>query len=208
MTNTCKCLSPTPSTQRALAIYGSQMGMVGLRVGLSGVNDNAGPLSVGGVLIDPQTGLPVVIGGETIGADGLPITPGGTGGGSTPGGVGVSAGAWSFTTTPATYTLQPGDTLYGLAITYLGNGARVMEIWNAQDASYKSSHTPAKVNAGDVLKMPKEASDTAAAKINAQGGQAPGLAKSSLARNLVIGGLVALGLAGGAVVIHNAAKKR
>lgn len=190
--NGCSCTAPTSAAQRSLAIVGSQMGMVGLRIGMSGATT---PLSVGGVLIGAD-GLPVEVGGCAIGADGLPLPGCGTGGGGgTPGGVAVVPGAWNLTATPyARYTLQPGDTLYGLAITYLGSGSRVMEIWAVQDGGYKQSHTPSKVNAGDVINMPTEAADNAKKKIQQDGGGKGG--KMGLAGTLAIGAGLAAAVAG------------
>ncbi len=55
------------------------------------------------------------------------------------------------------YILQPGNTLSGLAATYLSAAARWPEIWNVQTDSYRAAHTPDKIIAGEVIAMPAEA---------------------------------------------------
>jgi len=55
------------------------------------------------------------------------------------------------------YILQNGDTLWGLATTYLLSGPRWREIWNTQSDVYRSKHTPDKIFAGEILAMPTEA---------------------------------------------------
>jgi hypothetical protein len=55
------------------------------------------------------------------------------------------------------YTLQPGNTLWGLAVSYMGAGSRYREIWAVQPASYKASRTPDRIRAGDVIAMPEDA---------------------------------------------------
>ncbi len=52
------------------------------------------------------------------------------------------------------YILQSGNTLWGLATTYLTSGARWREIWNEQTAAYRSKHTPDRIYAGEVIAMP------------------------------------------------------
>lgn len=89
---------------------------------------------------------------DTTGGGGTPPPTG-----TTPGAVPVTASNWDLTTTPARYQLAAGDTLVGLAITYLGDGNRWGDIWQAQDASYRQSHSPDHITAGDWLNMPDEA---------------------------------------------------
>jgi len=89
----------------------------------------------------------------------ITITPGpgfdaGSSGSSSPSSA-PSKAAWARG--DGSYILQNGDTLSGLAATYLRAKARWPEIWNAQASSYKSSHTPDKIFAGEVLAMPSEA---------------------------------------------------
>lgn len=55
------------------------------------------------------------------------------------------------------YVLQPGNTLWGLAVSYLSSGPRWPEIWNVQPSGYRSQRTPDKIFAGDVIAMPTEA---------------------------------------------------
>ena len=84
-------------------------------------------------------------------------------GGPTPSGwpaaVAVVPTAWNTTATPALYTLQPGDSLSGLASTYLGAAARWREIWDMQPQQYRWTHSPDVVYAGEVFRMPDEARD-------------------------------------------------
>jgi LysM repeat protein len=55
------------------------------------------------------------------------------------------------------YIVQRGDTLSGLARLYLGDAGRFREIWNLQNATYKSQRTPDNIVVGDLLVMPNEA---------------------------------------------------
>lgn len=55
------------------------------------------------------------------------------------------------------YILQSGNTLWGLARTYLLAGTRYKEIWAVQSPEYKAKNTPDKIKAGDVIAMPAEA---------------------------------------------------
>lgn len=83
---------------------------------------------------------------------------------STPGAVPVAPQyAWNFTSAPATYTLQSGDTLSGLAATYLGNGKRWNEIWAVQTSAYKSQRDPDHIYVEDIINMPDEAAANAKA---------------------------------------------
>src|SRR6185295_951159 len=92
----------------------------------------------------------------------------------TPGAVPVVAGAWDFQAQPyATYVLQQGDTLSGLAATYLGSGTRWKEIWAVQSPNYKAQRTPDHIFYGDVINMPDEAAGNAHAWINEAPGKRP-----------------------------------
>jgi hypothetical protein len=55
------------------------------------------------------------------------------------------------------YKLQSGDTLSGLARTYLGDPARWREIWDLQPTDVKLGKSPDKLPVGFVLVMPKQA---------------------------------------------------
>ncbi len=70
-----------------------------------------------------------------------------------------SKAAWSRG--DGSYILQAGNTLWGLATTYLTSGARWREIWNAQTAAYRTKHTPDRIYAGEVIAMPSEAQSKA-----------------------------------------------
>lgn len=82
--------------------------------------------------------------------------------GTTPGSVPVRADRWDFDTKPlATYRVAPGDTLVGLARTYIHpSGVDWPLIWNAQTAEFRASHkSPDVLFAEEIIRMPKEASD-------------------------------------------------
>lgn len=53
-----------------------------------------------------------------------------------------------------TYTVQPGDTLSGIAKKFLGNANAYMEIFNANRDQLKD---PDKISPGQVLKIPQHA---------------------------------------------------
>jgi hypothetical protein len=55
------------------------------------------------------------------------------------------------------YKLQSGDTLSGLARTYLGDPARWREIWDLQPTATKLGKSPDKLPVGFVLVMPQGA---------------------------------------------------
>ncbi len=67
---------------------------------------------------------------------------------------------WDLDSKPARYKLAWGDTLVGLAGTYLHDGSRWREIWDMQPASYHQTRTPDKIFVGDWLNMPAEAVKT------------------------------------------------
>ena len=99
--------------------------------------------------------------------------------GTTPGAAGFRPGNWDFE--QSEYTIAQGDTLWGLATQYLGQGGRWLEIWqlqtkpwgttNAAGAPYlnryhnkvdPSSKNPGRgIMEGDVLIMPKTAVENA-----------------------------------------------
>jgi hypothetical protein len=57
--------------------------------------------------------------------------------------------------------LEYGDTLSGLAATYLGSAARWSEIWAEQPGTFRLNRNPNKLNAGESLKMPAAAVENA-----------------------------------------------
>lgn len=80
---------------------------------------------------------------------------------SQPAAVKPTKAAW---TANGLYILQRGDTLWGLARTYLKAGTRWREIWALQSEAYKAAgcgpfpkRSPDKVCEGDVIVMPDEA---------------------------------------------------
>lgn len=85
------------------------------------------------------------------------LRPGGPGG--TPGPVPVRPENWVFS--DSEYILDWGDTLAGLAATYLGSAGRWGEIWAAQSSEVRRTRNPNKLQAGERLKMPKAAVENA-----------------------------------------------
>lgn len=79
---------------------------------------------------------------------------GATSAGGSPGAVAAVKGAWL---PDGRYVLQPGDTLFGLALTYLGSGNRWREIWAVQSDAYRSNHSPDRIFVGEVIVMTPEA---------------------------------------------------
>jgi nucleoid-associated protein YgaU len=57
-------------------------------------------------------------------------------------------------TAPQTYTVQPGDTLSGIAKRFLGDANAYMDIFNANKDKLKD---PNKIQPGQVLKIPQPA---------------------------------------------------
>lgn len=99
-----------------------------------------------------------------------------------PAGVTPSKKAW---TEDQRYRLQLGDTLSGMARTYLGDPSRWREIWNAQETGVRMTKSPDKLPAGMVLEMPAEAKK----KARELGvlGMDPGLKKALYAAGAVAG---------------------
>lgn len=68
---------------------------------------------------------------------------------------GATAGAKTGATpAPQTYTVQPGDTLSGIAKKFLGDANAYMDIFNANTDKLKD---PNKIQPGQVLKIPQPA---------------------------------------------------
>lgn len=83
--------------------------------------------------------------------------------GVTPGPVPIRPDHWDLEPYPddyGRYRLAWGDTLTGLAATYLGSGGRWKEIWDIQESSYRATHTPNKIYVDEWLNMPDEAVET------------------------------------------------
>lgn len=89
---------------------------------------------------------------------------------TTPGAVPFRAGNWNFET--GDYTIPFGDTMWGIATTYLGRGNRWLEIWQMQEFPvgtpnrlnrWHNKPDPSSKNLGrpymegDILRMPREA---------------------------------------------------
>jgi nucleoid-associated protein YgaU len=53
---------------------------------------------------------------------------------------------------PRTYTVKPGDTLWGIAQSYYGDGAKYPVIF---DANRDLLHDPNKIYPGQVLRIPR-----------------------------------------------------
>jgi nucleoid-associated protein YgaU len=81
---------------------------------------------------------------------------------------------WDLSTKPARYQVVWGDTLAGLAATYLHDGGRWREIWNLQPGEYTTTRTPDAIFVNDWLNMPQEAVDTLKAHTKKTGEKIPG----------------------------------
>ncbi len=68
---------------------------------------------------------------------------------------------WNFKLTPAEYMIASGDTLAGLAYTYLGSPNRWSELWAMQPQSYRWNHSPNDLAPGQMWPMPAEAAERA-----------------------------------------------
>lgn len=115
------------------------------------------------------------------------LGPGDEGGGAEPppgfvgpGAVPVVVEAWDVDSDPARYQLQYGDTLAGLAATYLGDGTRWKEIWAVQDPNFRATRSPDKLYASEWINMPDEARDNFLAWIDK--GEPPGKTPGGLAK--------------------------
>lgn len=80
-------------------------------------------------------------------------------------------GNWDFDN--SIYSLALGDTLSGLAITYLGSPQRWKEIWNANPQDWRWNHNPDKLMAGEKIVMPFEARDMAKKMLATPGSNPP-----------------------------------
>lgn len=96
-----------------------------------------------------------------------------------PGAVPVVLAAWDLDATPPRYQLQNGDTFVGLAATYLGDGGRWLELWQAQTPNYRASHTADAIFAGEIVNMTKEAADNLRSWIDK--GEPPGSTPGQIA---------------------------
>lgn len=77
-----------------------------------------------------------------------------------PAAVPIRPANWDVTTDPDSYMVAWGDTLAGLAATYLGTPMRWREIWDQQPDAYRFSHSPDDLMPGQWLFMPPDASAT------------------------------------------------
>ncbi len=117
------------------------------------------------------------------------------------------------------YQLASGDTLSGLAATYLGDPNRWEEIWAEQPSDYRAARSPDVVYEGEWRMMPKEAGDNAKQWAGGElpgtqasgggedqgtgggtteelGGEEPTAAPSKGKTLLIVGGLAALAIVG------------
>lgn len=72
------------------------------------------------------------------------------------------------------YRIDWGDTLSGLAATYLGDHARWREIWNEQDTAWRMSRDPDELGVGEWIRMPLDAYATLLAATGRGGDIPPG----------------------------------
>ncbi len=98
----------------------------------------------------------ICVGGNCVPPAGLPGLPPGF---VAPGGVEVRPENWDLDAKPfATYAIAMGDTLVGLAATYLGDGARWTEIYDT-GSNRAQFPNPSALNHPGPLDMPHEARD-------------------------------------------------
>jgi nucleoid-associated protein YgaU len=103
-----------------------------------------------------------------------------------------SAAAWARD--DGSYVVQRGDSVSGIAQTYLGAFARWREIWRIQSREFLGRHpTPDRIQVGDVMLMPKEAQDNAR-RLGVLKGLSPGGKKGLIAAGVGVGVLAAVGV--------------
>lgn len=135
--------------------------------------------------------------------------------GKTPGAVQVRLENWDLAGEPfATYIIAPGDTFYGLAITYLGDGARAMEIYDTGNNHAIIGPDPNVIKTKGPIDMPEEARDRMKAFVSKgePPGTTPGQIKPSEVKaikerptKIVVGVVAAVALAGTAFVVYKLA---
>lgn len=145
--------------------------------GLMGIGEADGPIFI------PPTGPAIAIP--------EPQAPGTTPAGSPPPAKLVKE-AWL---SDGRYTLQSSDTLWGLAVSYLGSGSRWRQIWDVQPAAYKSNHAPDRIFAGDVIAMP-EAAQAQARKLGFLGIGSSVVGRGFTGKQVAVAALGAFGLTG------------
>ncbi len=96
---------------------------------------------------------------ETVVDDVVQIAPKQTG---WPAAVPARPENWKFDVKPAEYVIASGDTLAGLAWTYLGSPNRWQELWDMQPQVYRWNHSPNDLKPGQLWPMPEEAAKRAA----------------------------------------------
>lgn len=74
-----------------------------------------------------------------------------------PAAVPVRPSHWDLTVDPATYMVATGDTIAGLAATYLGSPTRWIEIWQMQPQEERANRSADNISPGERLLMPEEA---------------------------------------------------
>ena len=156
-------------------------------------------------VVGPETGLPENLstspprGGVWTDIEAGSSTPSGW-----PAAVTVRPDNWDLSLPPATYMIAAGDTLSGLAATYLGAPNRVMEIWSMQPADFRLNNSMDKINPGQIFNMPDEARDNLKAwlALGQPSNKKPGALSKSDKKTAkikgylpyIVGGAVGLGL--------------
>lgn len=74
-----------------------------------------------------------------------------------PAAVPVRPSHWDLSVDPATYMVATGDTIAGLAATYLGSATRWLEIWQMQPPEERWNRSADEIVPGERLRMPEEA---------------------------------------------------
>jgi hypothetical protein len=118
-------------------------------------NPNLDPIPDGGLILNqwPQEGgdevltqLPDIPEGTDLPASGWPAA------------VAIRPGNWAVENRD--YKLAWGDTLSGLAATYLGSPQRWKDIWNEQSDPFRLNNNPDALHAGTWIRMPVDAVTT------------------------------------------------
>jgi len=80
-----------------------------------------------------------------------------------PGAAAPTCSAWTMKNGRYMYRVQSGDTISGLAKTYLGMYERWHEIWAEQSPDVRATRSADTIYVGELLNMPQEAIDQAKA---------------------------------------------
>jgi hypothetical protein len=103
-----------------------------------------------------------------------------------PAAVAIRPGRWDLET--SSYRVAIGDTLAGLAATYLGSPGRLMEIWMIQSAERRARSSADVLYPDEWLRMPPDAEATLRAAVGLPPGESGGTAAEIPAGGYVVSG--------------------